>query len=104
MHKIEIPDWAVARGRNMNNFDTIDPRRTAVVVIDMQTVFMEPDEVFGNQNALDIVPAVNRAVRTLRNAVAHGINVKIVADRATDAPSYGFDPLLLVCAEADGEE
>jgi NitT/TauT family transport system substrate-binding protein len=29
------------------------------------------------------------------NAVAHGINVKVVADRASDAPGYGFDPLLV---------
>lgn len=29
------------------------------------------------------------------NAFAHGINVKVVADRASDAPGYGFDPLLV---------
>jgi NitT/TauT family transport system substrate-binding protein len=29
------------------------------------------------------------------NAAAHGIDVKVVADRASDAPGYGFDPLLV---------
>lgn len=31
----------------------------------------------------------------LYNAVAHGIGIKIVADRATDAPGYGFNVLLV---------
>ncbi len=29
------------------------------------------------------------------NAFSRGINIKVVADRATDAPGYGFDPLLV---------
>jgi NitT/TauT family transport system substrate-binding protein len=29
------------------------------------------------------------------NAAVHGIDVKVVADRASDAPGYGFDPLLV---------
>lgn len=70
MHKIHLPDWAVARGRNLNDFPTIDPARTALVAIDMQNVFMEPDEVFGNPNTLDIIETVNLAVRTLRDAGA----------------------------------
>jgi nicotinamidase-related amidase len=78
MHKIHLPDWAVARGRNLNDFPTIDPARTALVAIDMQNVFMEPDEVFGNQNTLDIIEAVNLAVRTLRDAGA-----KIIWTRQT---------------------
>jgi nicotinamidase-related amidase len=68
MHKSVIPDWAVERGRNMNDFPAIDPARTALVVIDMQNVFMEAGEVFGNANAIDIVHTVNQAVRILRGA------------------------------------
>jgi nicotinamidase-related amidase len=70
MHIIHLPDWAIERGRNLNNFDTIDPRRTALVAIDMQNVFMNADEVFGNPNALDIVDTVNQAARILRDAGA----------------------------------
>lgn len=78
MHKIHLPDWAVERGRNMNDFPTIDPARTALVAIDMQNVFMELDEVFGNRNALDIIGTVNLAARTLRDAGA-----KIIWTRQT---------------------
>lgn len=70
MHDIRLPDWAVARGRHLNAFDSIDPARSALLVIDMQNVFMEPGEVFGNPNALDIVPAVNQAARIMREAGA----------------------------------
>jgi nicotinamidase-related amidase len=70
MHKIDLPDWAVERGRHLNDFRTIDPRRTALLVIDMQNVFMGPDEVFGNPNALDVVDTVNAAVRIMRDAGA----------------------------------
>jgi nicotinamidase-related amidase len=78
MHKIDLPDWAVERGRNMNDFPTIDPARTALIAIDMQNVFMELDEVFGNQNTLDIIDPVNQAARTLRDAGA-----KIIWTRQT---------------------
>lgn len=78
MHKSHVPEWAVERGRKMNEFPAIDASRTALIVIDMQYVFMELDEVFGNQNALDIIDSVNLAVRTLRNAGA-----KIVWTRQT---------------------
>jgi nicotinamidase-related amidase len=93
MHKIHIPDWAVARGRNMNDFPTIDPARTALVVIDMQNVFMELDEVFGNQNALDIVPKVNQAVRTLRDAGAMVIWTRqtVSGDPKLAMPPWQYD-------------
>ena len=70
MHDIRLPEWAVERGRHLNDFAAIDPARTALIVIDMQNVFMEAGEVFGNANALDIVETVNQAVRTLRDASA----------------------------------
>jgi nicotinamidase-related amidase len=87
MHKVHLPDWAVARGRNMNHFPAIDPARTALVVIDMQNVFMEPAEVFGNQNALDIVGTVNHAVRTLRDA---GATVIWTRQTVSDEPALAM--------------
>lgn len=68
MHAIDLPDWAVARGAALNRFDTIDPASAALVVIDMQSVFLSPDEVFGNPHALDIIPAVNRLAAAMRGA------------------------------------
>ncbi|HLG86311.1 MAG TPA: cysteine hydrolase [Alphaproteobacteria bacterium] len=70
MHKIHLPDWAVERGRNLNQFDRIDPRRTAFLGIDMQNVFLEAGEVFGNPNALDVIEPVNRAAKLLRDSGA----------------------------------
>jgi nicotinamidase-related amidase len=67
-HHVSIPDWAIERGRRSNHFAAIDATRTALVVIDMQSVFMAPEEVFGNQNALDIVEPVNRVAAALRDA------------------------------------
>jgi len=73
MHRIDLPDWAVERGRHLNDFRTIDPGRAALLVIDMQNVFMEAGEVFGNPNALDIVDTVNAAVSTMRSGGARVI-------------------------------
>jgi nicotinamidase-related amidase len=68
MHKVALPDWAVERGRYLNAFATIDPARTALVVIDMQNVFVAPEAVFGNPHALDIIPAVNKLAAAMRMA------------------------------------
>ena len=46
MHKIDIPEEILARPRarrgRVEVFDSLDPARTALVVIDMQTYFLEP--------------------------------------------------------------
>jgi len=68
MHKIHLPGWAVERGSYLNSFDTIDPARTALLAIDMQSVFLSPGEAFGNPHALDIIPAVNELARAMRAA------------------------------------
>lgn len=68
MHRIELPDWAVARGRPLLGIDRIEAARTALLAIDLQNAFMLPDQVFGNPHALDIVPNVNRLASALRVA------------------------------------
>jgi len=68
MHDVSLPGWAVERGSYLNCFDTIDPARTALVIVDMQRVFMAPEEVFANPHAMDIVPAVNRLAGAMRDA------------------------------------
>jgi nicotinamidase-related amidase len=68
MHRIDLPDWAVERGRRMNRFDRIDPRRTALLAVDLQNAFTRPGEVFANSHACDILPNVNRLAKALRNA------------------------------------
>jgi len=68
MHKIEVPSWAVERGRRMNNFHEIDPAKTALVVVDLQNAFMVDGQPLANQHALDIIPNVNRLARAIRAA------------------------------------
>src|SRR6202047_1630758 len=71
MHKVSIPqsitDRVVARRGREHIFDTIDPGKTALVVIDMQNAFMLP----GVAHALcpmaeKIVPNINRLAAAMR--------------------------------------
>lgn len=73
MHPFALSPEAIARATarrgRAHPFDTLDPRRTALVVIDMQNGFMLP----GVANALcpmaeRIVPAINRLGAALREA------------------------------------
>ena len=68
MHDVCLPDWAMERGKYLNCFDRIDPSRAALVIVDMQRVFMVPEEAFGNPHAMAIIPAVNRLAGAMRDA------------------------------------
>lgn len=92
-HKVELPEWAIARGRQLNDFGTLDPKHTALVVVDMQNVFMEADEVFGNPYALGIVDAVNRVVGGLRAAGALVVWTRqtVAAEPRLAMPPWQYD-------------
>lgn len=92
-HKVELPEWAIARGRQLNHFSTLEPERTALVVIDMQNVFMQADEVFGNPYALGIVEAVNTAVVSLRAAGALIVWTRqtVASEPPLAMPSWQYD-------------
>ena len=71
MHKIAIPrsvvERVIARRGREFVYDNLDPRRTALVVVDMQNAFMLP----GVAHALcpmaeKIVPNINRLAQTVR--------------------------------------
>lgn len=68
MHRVELPAWAVERGRALNHFDRIDVARTALLCVDMQNAFVAEGEVFGNAHARDIIPGVNRLAAGFRAA------------------------------------
>jgi nicotinamidase-related amidase len=87
MHRIDLPDWAVERGRHMNSFNRIDAARTALLVIDLQKAFTLPEEVFGNEHACDILPNVNRLARAMRAA---GAPVIFTRQTVTRAPPYAY--------------
>ena len=73
MHKVSIPqavidDVARSRGRE-HVFDTLDPSKTALIVIDMQNGFMLKGVAHALcEEAIEIVPNVNRLAQAVRRA------------------------------------
>jgi len=68
MHLTDLPQWAVERGGVLNRFDSLAPGRTALVNIDMQAVFLDEREIYGNPHARDIVGPVNALATAMRAA------------------------------------
>jgi len=69
-HRIRLPHWARDRGAALNDFPSLDEGRTALVNIDMQSVFLAEDQIYGNQHARDVVGNVNALTRAMRAAGA----------------------------------
>ena len=71
MHQVEISqeivDRVVAKRDRLHLFDSLDPNRTAFVVIDMQNAFCEPDAPVEVPASRDIVPAINKLADELRS-------------------------------------
>ena len=70
MHKTELPQFAIdgvmrRRGR-LHTFESIEPQKTALVVIDMQNVFMQPSAPAEVPVAREIVPNINRLAESVR--------------------------------------
>lgn len=72
MHQSSIHPDVVARAMERRGglrvFDSIDPARTAHVVVDLQNGFMAPGAVCEIAGAREIVPNVNRISAALRDA------------------------------------
>ena len=71
MHKTEIHPDAVRfikarRGGRLHVHDTLDPARTALVVVDMQTAFLKPGLPSEVPMAREIVPNINRLAAAIR--------------------------------------
>lgn len=66
MHKIRLPKWAAERGAAINSFPRLEPGRTALVNIDMQSAFVGEGEIYGNPHARDIVGPVNALSAAMR--------------------------------------
>ena len=71
MHKISIPqsvidDVVKSRGRE-HIFDNLDPTKTALIVVDLQNGFMMKGVAHALcEEAIEIVPNVNRLAETVR--------------------------------------
>ncbi len=85
MHKIVLSETALARARNqygkLHPFDTIDPARTALLVIDMQNYFVKPGHQGEVAPAREIVHNINRLAAELRR---HGSHVVFIRNGTSD--------------------
>ena len=70
MHKIDIPEEILAKPRmrrgRVNVFDSLNPSRTALIVIDMQSYFLERGGLLEVPCSRDIVKNINRIATALR--------------------------------------
>jgi len=73
MHKIAIPksvvDRVIARHGREHVHSELDPKKTALVVVDMQNAFMMPGVAHSPcPTAIEIVPNINRLAQTVRDS------------------------------------
>jgi ureidoacrylate peracid hydrolase len=75
MHKIAISQATLDRMKKrmgkLHPFDVIDPRKTALLVIDMQNYFVKPGHQSEIPGAREIVPNINRLAAELRRRGGH---------------------------------
>ncbi len=95
MHKIAIAESIVAgamqqRGK-LNRYDTIVGPRTALVVIDLQNVFMLPGMPVEVPTAREIVPNVNRLAAAMRQAGGKVVWVQMTLNDQEDSWSVFFE-------------
>jgi nicotinamidase-related amidase len=70
MHQIDLPAWAVERGRVLNAFERFEKGHTALINVDMQNIFVGEGQVYGNPHARDIIAAVNALSAAMREVGA----------------------------------
>lgn len=92
MHEVTLPPDIRARIRarrgRFHLFDSIDPARSALVVIDMQRAFLDPGAPMEVPRARAIVPNVNRLAAAARRAGVPVVWVRMTAWRADGCTSY----------------
>jgi ureidoacrylate peracid hydrolase len=90
MHKIEMPQWAkdvaLDRRGKAHIYADIDPRKTALIVVDLQNGFMDEEVAIAYvPTAVEIVPNVNRLAAAVRRAGGKVVWIKMTFDAATVA-------------------
>jgi ureidoacrylate peracid hydrolase len=71
MHNFEMPQWAIDRSLERRGkphpFENLDPRKTALIVVDLQNAFMVEDVAVAYVPvAVEIVPNVNNLAAAVR--------------------------------------
>lgn len=96
MHKISIPAYvderSMQRRGRVKIFDSIDPARTAHIVVDLQNSFMAPGAVSEIATAREIVPNVNSISAACRATGALNVFLQHTVDaRSHETWSTWFD-------------
>src|SRR6185295_3377394 len=80
MHSFSIPQDLLTRVKSRSGkahpFDTLDARRTALIVIDLQNYFLKPGQQGETPTARAIVPAVNELAAGLRSRGGHVVWIR----------------------------
>ncbi|MEA2991236.1 MAG: ureidoacrylate peracid hydrolase [Alphaproteobacteria bacterium] len=80
MHKLAISPAITARVKarsgKVHPFDTLNARRTALLVIDMQNYFVQPGAQGESATAREVVPAINHLAAELRHRGGHVVWVR----------------------------
>src|ERR1700683_2048296 len=95
VHKVSIPESIIAqvkaqRGK-LNRYDRLLGPKTALVVIDLQNVFMLPGMPVEVPAAREIVPNVNKLAAATRAASGKVVWVKMCLEGQTEAWRVFFD-------------
>jgi ureidoacrylate peracid hydrolase len=97
MHNFSIPksvtEHVVARRGRAHIYDNLDPRKTALVVVDMQNAFMLPSVAHTLcPRAQTIVPNVNRLAQTVRASGGNVVWIKTTfTEEALESWSTYYD-------------
>lgn len=90
MHSVELPAEIIERLRTrrgkLHLFESLDARRCALVVIDMQKSFVEPGAPSAVSTAREIVPNINRVAAALRSS--GGMVAWVQATYTRQGPGY----------------
>jgi len=99
MHKLEMPQWATAvaldRRGKAHIYDTLDPRKTALIVVDLQNGFMDEEVAIAYvPTAVEIVPNVNRLAAAVRRTGGKVFWIRMSFDEATVASWSAYFDIL----------
>jgi ureidoacrylate peracid hydrolase len=99
MHATKIPDWAKQRALSVRGrqhaYDSIDPHKTALIVVDMQNVFLVDGQPAASQHTRDIIPNVNRLAAECRSRGAKVVWTLHTIEKGSvtkQSPTYAIWP------------
>jgi ureidoacrylate peracid hydrolase len=98
VHKFSMPpeliERVTKRAGRPHPFDTIEPAKTALLIIDMQNYFMQPGFMGEVPEARAIVPNVNRLADALRERGGHVVWIKNATNGTRESWSVMHDHLM----------